>query len=119
WRGVEGGDSSLWPQQRLEPRVCAQHGEAGLNVRIEKANLVHVSRVERTREQVHSRVALAQARCDARAPVGGLSAPERSLESDQQPVDAGSRRPIATLRGQDAEQPGVLLRLRVGALELF
>src|SRR5881409_4285336 len=80
--------SSLGTQQLSEPGVSPQRHKAGLHVRVEEANLVHISRVEGPGEQVHRRVALAQERLDAGPPIEGLPAPEGSLERDQQPVEA-------------------------------
>src|SRR2546422_4538754 len=87
-------------------------------MRIEEANLVHISGVEGPCEQVHGRVALAQQRRDTRAPITGLPAPEGSLEADQQPVEARGLGAVAALRGQHAEQPSVLLVLGVRASQV-
>src|SRR2546430_11933303 len=87
-------------------------------MRVEEANLIHVSRIEGPYQKVHGGIALPQSRRDTRAPITGLPAPEGSLERDQQPVEARGLGAVAALRGQHAEQPSVLLVLGVRASQV-
>src|SRR2546422_5067798 len=87
-------------------------------MRVEEANLIHVSRTEGPYQKVPGGIAPPQSRRDTRAPITGLPAPEGSLERDQQPVEARGLGAVAALRGQHAEQPSVLLVLGVRASQV-
>src|SRR3989442_13165866 len=87
-------------------------------MRVEEANLVHVARVQRVRQQIHGCVAFAQAGRYTSTPIAGLATPERPVETHQEAAEPDGLGAIATLRCQRAEQTCVARVARAPARQL-